>query len=338
VDKNELLGVIYSLRAGLSAVACENDKIVELSESIFRSREALEQKYTSAKQDLDRKASALDASKLAFAKRKQMIRMEAKEKALKQKSGGRFSLFKKKKAPVSSPIEEAEAIIAQEESNLIACETELSRLKKELSDNRKKDELILEGKISDANSRIREISNAGYQLFSFLEKQYVPILYKSDWVHIDLILFYLESGRADSLKEALILLDQERQTKRIESAINESANRLKENFERSFKSLEKTVAYGFSQLQDTVSTGFANQNRLISQSMGDLKSTIENSSGRIEKRLTELCATESLNSSLLKKINTNSSALVSECNRLCSLTKATNEELTKIYTTVSYPD
>ena len=40
----------------------------------------------------------------------------------------------------------------------------------------------------------------------YLEDNHSKIFCKRDWAYIDLILFYLNTGRADSLKEALQLI------------------------------------------------------------------------------------------------------------------------------------
>ena len=102
-------------------------------------------------------------------------------------------------------------------------------------------------------------------------------------------------------------------------------------------SLESTVKYGLASLENEINAGFAEQSRAIRGAAAGIKGAIVESTGVIDQRLGALCAAESLNGALLKKINTNSTALLGECEQLCSLTKATNEELEKIYTSVSRP-
>ncbi|MDE7209325.1 MAG: hypothetical protein K2O31_05515 [Clostridia bacterium] len=59
-------------------------------------------------------------------------------------------------------------------------------------------------------------------LYQSLQKTFNKLLDERDWQYLDLIIFYIETGRAESIKEALQLLEREIQTKRIIGAIQEA--------------------------------------------------------------------------------------------------------------------
>ena len=70
--------------------------------------------------------------------------------------------------------------------------------------------------------------------FNALCEQFSPVLDMRDWKYLDLVLFYLETRRADTLKEALQQVDTEVRARRLAGTIKEA----------------------MAQLQDTVSIGF----------------------------------------------------------------------------------
>ena len=51
--------------------------------------------------------------------------------------------------------------------------------------------------------------------------EFSSVLDPRDWANIDLIIFYYETGRADTLKEALQQVDRQRQNEALIKAIKE---------------------------------------------------------------------------------------------------------------------
>lgn len=78
-------------------------------------------------------------------------------------------------------------------------------------------------------SGIKRNSNA---IYASLQKSFNKMLDERDWKHLDLIIFYLETGRAESMKEALQLLDAEMQNKRIVGAIQKATESICSTIER----------------------------------------------------------------------------------------------------------
>ena len=79
---------------------------------------------------------------------------------------------------------------------------------------------------------MRVIKQNSEAIYSALQKSFNKVLDERDWQYLDLIIYYLETGRADSKKEALQLLEREIQTKRIIGAIEEAKECICSTIER----------------------------------------------------------------------------------------------------------
>ncbi|MCM1545576.1 MAG: hypothetical protein NC033_00925 [Clostridiales bacterium] len=77
--------------------------------------------------------------------------------------------------------------------------------------------------------------------YKALVAEFTPILDLRDWQHLDLVIYEIETRRADSIKEALQLVDRELQTERLERTMSEAA-----------KSVCYTLQHGFRNLQHTI--------------------------------------------------------------------------------------
>ena len=106
---------------------------------------------------------------------------------------------------------------------------------------------------------------AGNLLSEALQQEYGALIHNRDWENLDYIIYMLETGRADSMKEALQLVDSERRTERIIEAVKgaskmicstlaESARRLGMLFSQCTERLSMQID-GLSRQMD-----FANQN------------------------------------------------------------------------------
>lgn len=149
------------------------------------------------------------------------------------------------------------------------------------------------------------------------------VITEADWANIDLLIFYLETGRADSLKEALQLVDKQRQTEQITYAIHEASqhitntlsarlNNLGTIIQTGFAQLGRQIQYNHNEAMNTMLTSFGNLeetissgNREISQQLGNLNETMK-AEGR------KIADAEHLNASLLKKANESSDQLMYE--------------------------
>lgn len=67
------------------------------------------------------------------------------------------------------------------------------------------------------------------RFYMLLIQVFSSILDERDWKNIDIVIFQLETGRADSVKEALQLTDRELQTERIAESISQVGRGIRVN-------------------------------------------------------------------------------------------------------------
>lgn len=109
------------------------------------------------------------------------------------------------------------------------------------------------------------------------------IISPSDWKNIDGIIYMFETGRADTIKEALNLYDQRQYAEMIVGAIN---------------SLNRTIAHKLSSLEASINANFSvlfgkidatnSQLQLINNRLGELKELEDMSSERLSQNLLDI--------------------------------------------------
>lgn len=115
-------------------------------------------------------------------------------------------------------------------TNIKALKNELSRIDKE----EERLEEALEKKVKDY------IAN-GNAIYTALVNEYSKILDIRDWENIDLIIFYLETGRAESMKEALQQVDRQRQMDSIVEAIATASRQICSTIQRGMEYINNTI-------------------------------------------------------------------------------------------------
>ena len=101
-------------------------------------------------------------------------------------------------------------------------------------------------------------------IYDKLKEKYSPVLNPLDWENLDLVIFYFETGRADTVRDALIQVDRQRQTDQIVSAINEASERIHRTIISGFQSLEATVVKCASILSSQLSARQTSQQQIAS--------------------------------------------------------------------------
>lgn len=180
-------------------------------------------------------------------------------------------------------------------------------------------------------------SEIGSAIYDLLVKQYGKLLDTRDWRIIDLIIWQLETGRADTLKEALQLADRETQTDRIIASVNSAANYIGTTIRDGLHGLQTTIDNNFR----TLAHGFAAGTSLISRQLDKLSERMtasasalseqmnlnaESSAALFRRQIESLHATNqnieqlvsqaSLNTALLEKSSESSQTLVSAVEKL----------------------
>lgn len=153
------------------------------------------------------------------------------------------------------------------------------------------------------------------EFISVLETTHGQILDIRDWENLDFIIYYIETGRADTIKEALLLVDKQRQTDQLVQAIGFAT-----------QSVCQTINVGLGRLHDSMTKGFLHlsnqivlQSQIIANETGALRSGISDMNSRLNAQaqyMKSLTSEINVNNALMEKANTNSMALVGDVNQI----------------------
>lgn len=175
--------------------------------------------------------------------------------------------------------------------------------------------------VSKDYEKVKSVSTKlSQEMYNALVAQFKSVLDIRDWEHIDLIIFNFETGRADTLKEALQQVDRRVQTdeiiEAIESAgssiaatINVTMNELRSDLNKSFNRLSEQLAIQHAEQM----TALGNINRNIertNESIAKLQSATENNG----KALENISSAANLNNALIAKIGYDSMSLMDDVN------------------------
>lgn len=120
----------------------------------------------------------------------------------------------------------------------------------------------VEVKEQEEIKKIKPYKEVSLEMYNILINTYGEMIDPRDWEYLDLIIYYFETGRAITMREALQLLDRERQTQQIVGAVREATNAICRSIERGFATLENTMRSGFASLQSSIDSGFARMNAI----------------------------------------------------------------------------
>ncbi len=144
-----------------------------------------------------------------------------------------------------------------------------------------------------ADERVRIITPHVFKVkdtYAVLRKGFCSILDERDWQNVDLVIYYLEMRRADTIKEALQLVDRELQTQRIENLICSATQSIVNTLEAGFSAMQQSLAIVYNGLSQQLSG--------ISSQLSNVSSTIVNS--------------QVMNQALIAKMNVTSNQMVKE--------------------------
>lgn len=152
--------------------------------------------------------------------------------------------------------------------------------------------------ISKCNAKIKANTSIYGDYAVALARQFAPVLNLADWKNTDLIIFYMQTGRADTMKEALQQADRQRQT---DSIINEVRN--------ATRAIVSEINSGFAALGQAMVSCFS----VLSSQMSSTHARTLNAMGQIQSQNAELISQARLNNALQAKANLTSDKL---CNDL----------------------
>ena len=125
------------------------------------------------------------------------------------------------------------------ESNLDAVEKEQVKFQEENS-------IVL----SEENQKISYHAKRAKIIYHAMRKAYSSTLIEQDWENLDLIIFYFITGRAETIKESLQLVDRERQTQRIVESVRFASREICSSIKAAFAELGSILEASFNMIND----------------------------------------------------------------------------------------
>lgn len=169
-------------------------------------------------------------------------------------------------------------------------------------------------KVKSASTKLSQ------EMYDALVAQFKSVLDIRDWEHIDLIIFNFETGRADTLKEALQQVDRRVQTDEIIEAIESAGSSIAATINVTMRELRSDLNKSFNRLSEQLAlqhaeqmTALGNINRNIertNESIAKLQSATENNG----KALENISSVANLNNALIAKIGCDSMSLMDDVN------------------------
>lgn len=216
-----------------------------------------------------------------------------------------YNSAKKAKAEIQQEIENENAEIQElkiklkkAQDKVLDLESETDRIKTQNSDMAKEILQFVDEKKIEIKAIVEQVS----VYHNAMETEFTSLLNPADWHNTDLCIFYLQTGRADSIKECLLLADRQRQNDEIVGAIRAAGERISSEIRNGFKALGSTMVACINALSmqiETMGNSLAAQNdELINQ-----LSAVENSN-------TALLSATQLNNALQAKANQTSEQLL----------------------------
>lgn len=188
-----------------------------------------------------------------------------------------------------------------------------------------------------ANARISDL----HVFYSALEELYKDILDPRDWKFVDYIIYSFETGRAESLKEALQLADREDQTQRIIDTMQEAskricdtikynADRIQENLQRNFDMIANKVAEESAKICNRLDAVGGKLDKLndgmnrLNAGMDRLNSNVEGMHASQSAYLSRISRSVNIASEFAKNTSESSSKLASDMSLLKDQYRAVN--------------
>ena len=122
-----------------------------------------------------------------------------------------------------------------------------------------------------------------------------------DWENLDLIVYYITTGRADTLKEALQQVDTQKRADTLVQAIGEASNAICQTINVSINALREDMKACFSSLESQLASQHAQQMSALSS----ISSNVE----KVESRLKSINTNTAMQTALLSEINVSSKKL-----------------------------
>lgn len=98
-----------------------------------------------------------------------------------------------------------------------------------------------------------------------LNSAYDGLISESDWQNVDLLIYYLETGRADNVKDGLLLVDKQLQADQITRAITHASSQIHNSITTAFETLGTAIVRSFSVISDQLSSLTLETRKLVNE-------------------------------------------------------------------------
>lgn len=179
----------------------------------------------------------------------------------------------------------------------------------------KEKRLQFEKKVENNQQLTLLISAESQVITNILKSSYSKILDIRDWENLDLVIYYYETGRADSIKEALQLVDLERRNNNLMNCIQQASNEISSSIKTGISKLGSAMIQGFESLSAQID---AQRVQIIDALNGlkSLNSKVNKNLVEISTELNKSISQQQLSNALLAKANVSSKQMVEQMKTL----------------------
>jgi hypothetical protein len=328
MGKKEIIGQLYSLRAGISFICLHIDNYNNISSKLNAMDDKLSAQINKKEYEVKNHNSTINKLTSEYNKQKQQLTA-----TIKYYSNQKTTSNKLTEVVSSILIPGLIPYVIQNrkenETNYLLSINKLNKLEKEYKESYKRIIDRHENTLNDIEIELSQIGNemTGKETFSVekrnikyriniifekLIQKYSIILNASDWQYLDYVIYCLETGRADTIKEALLLVDKHNRHNELLQAINNACHYLSNSINSNINNLGYNIKQYISKLNDDIK----NEQMVINNSINKLINDYNYSSYEQKKYLNALIQNTSLSDALLEKINISSDKMLLEINKI----------------------
>ena len=153
---------------------------------------------------------------------------------------------------------------------------------------------------------------AGMEVYQLLKKTFSSYIDERDWESLDYLIYALETRRADTMKEALQLLDKARQTNRIVETVSSASQEISRTLNAGFQNMQEQLETCYYQLSDQI----AQSTRAIVGGLEVVVHAQQYQTSVLSSQIAYLTSVQSMNNALLAKANEGSAELIRDIHHL----------------------
>ena len=120
-----------------------------------------------------------------------------------------------------------------------------------------------------------------------LVQKYAPLLHQSDFDKLDYILYLFDTNRCDTMREALLQLDEQKRNDRIVSSINEAQSYISTNITKSIGALGDNIRHALAGVACALDDSVRTNNAMLGAKIAQLESSFKINIDKSCKQLVE---------------------------------------------------